>query len=167
MQVTSLGFQTDLALRALEGAEVTDRGDCMVVRSPDNPTFWWGNFLLLAGWPEPGTGDGWLARFAAEFPRAEHLALGVDAGAEPAEVPPEFVAAGLTYERATVLTCTAVHPPPRENTEAEIRRLESDADWEQSRDLGIRCYGYGGPLPGPPGPGERAAAPPAAAGGGC
>jgi hypothetical protein len=145
MQVTSLGFRTDLALRVLEGAEVTDRGDCMVVRSPDNPTFWWGNFLLLAGWPEPGTGDGWLARFAAEFPQAEHVALGVDAGDEPAEVPPEFLAAGLAFERATVLTCPAVQPPPHENTEAEVRRLESDADWEQSRDLGIRCYGYGGP----------------------
>src|SRR5438094_1013214 len=145
MQVTSLGFQTDLALRALEGAEITDRGDFMVVRSPDNPTFWWGNFLLLAGWPEPGTGDGWLARFAAEFPQAEHLARGVDTGAEPAEVPPEFLAAGLAFERATVLTCTMVQPPPQENTEAEIRRLESDDDWEQSRDLGIRCFGYGGP----------------------
>src|SRR6266566_3072958 len=112
MRVTSLGFQTDLALRVLEGAEITDRGDFMVVRSPDNPTFWWGNFLLLAGWPEPGTGDGWLARFAAEFPQAEHLALGVDTGAEPAEVPPEFLAAGLAFERATVLTCTVVQPPP-------------------------------------------------------
>ena len=44
-----------------------------------------------------------------------------------------------------MLSCAAVQPPPRQNTEAEIRRLESDADWEQSRDLGIRCYGYGGP----------------------
>jgi len=144
MQVTSLGFQTDLALRALEGAEVTDRGDYTVVRSPDNPTFWWGNFLLLAGWPAPGTGDGWLARFAAEFPQAGHLALGVDAGHEPAQVPAEFLAAGLEFERATVLSCAAVQPPPRRNTDAEIRRLESDDDWEQSRDLGIRCYGYQG-----------------------
>jgi hypothetical protein len=144
MQVTSLGFQTDLALRALEGAEVTDRGDYTVVRSPDNPAFWWGNFLLLAGWPEPGTGDAWLARFAAEFPQAGHLALGVDAGREPAQVPAEFLAAGLEFERATVLSCAAVQPPPRLNTEAEFRRLESD-DWEQSRDLGIRCYGDGGP----------------------
>src|SRR5438067_1437440 len=95
--------------------------------------------------PEPGTGDGWLARFAAEFPQAEHLALGVDAGREPAEVPPEFLAAGLEFERAVVLSCAAVQPPPRQNTEAEIRRLESDDDWEQSRDLGIRCYGDGGP----------------------
>jgi GNAT superfamily N-acetyltransferase len=145
MRVTSLGFQTDLALRVLEGAEITDRGDYLVVRIPDNPTFYWGNFLLLAGWPEPGTGNSWLARFAAEFPHAGHIALGVDAGAEPAEVPPEFLAAGLKFERATVLSCAEVQSPPHQNTEAEIRPLESDDDWEQSRDLGIRCYGYGGP----------------------
>ena len=144
MQVTSLGFRTDLALRVLEGAEITDRGDYLVVRTPDNPTFYWGNFLLLAGWPEPGTGDAWLARFAAEFPQAEHVALGVDATREPAQVPPEFLAAGLEFERATVLSCAAVQPPPRQNTEAEVRRLESDDDWEQSRDLGIRCFGYDG-----------------------
>lgn len=144
MQVTSLGFQTDLALRVLEGADVTDRGDYQVVRSPDNPTFYWGNFLLLAGWPEPGAGDGWLARFAAEFPQAEHVALGVDAVREPAEISPEFLAAGLEFERATVLSCAGVQPPPHQNTDAEIRRLESDDDWEQSRDLGLRCHGYQG-----------------------
>ena len=147
MRVTSLGFQTDLALRVLEGAEITDRGDYLVVRTPDNPTFYWGNFLLLAGWPGPGTGNSWLARFAAEFPHAAHIALGVDAGvdgAEPAEVPPEFLAAGLKFERATVLSCAGVQAPPHQNTEAEIRPLASDDDWEQSRDLGIRCFGYDG-----------------------
>ena len=145
MRVTSLGFQTDLALRVLEGAKITDRGDYLVVRIPDNPTFYWGNFLLLAAWPEPGTGNSWLARFAAEFPHAGHIALGVDAGAEPAEVPPEFPAAGLKFECATVLSCAEVQSPPHQNTDAEIRPLESDDDWEQSRDLGIRCFGYDGP----------------------
>jgi len=61
--VTSLGFRTDLALRVLEGAEVADRGDYLVVRSRDNPDYWWGNFLLLRD--APGTGGPWLARFAA------------------------------------------------------------------------------------------------------
>src|SRR6266702_4795612 len=78
MRVTSLGFRTDLALRVLEGAEVTDRGDYRVIRTADNPGFHWGNFLLLAAWPAPGTGDAWLARFAAEFPAAGHVALGMD-----------------------------------------------------------------------------------------
>jgi len=144
MRVTSLGFRTDVALRELEGAVTTDRGDYLVVRTPDNPDFHWGNFLLLGAWPGPGTGDGWLARFAAEFPQARHVALGVDAADGPAAAPPEFLAAGLEPERAAVLTCAGVQPPPNRNTEAEIRPLVSDDDWRQSFELGVRCYGEGG-----------------------
>ena len=116
MRVTSLGFRTDVALRAREGAEVADRGDCLVVRSPNNPDYWWGNFLLLAAWPVPGTGDRWLARFAAEFPLAHHITLGVDSDPsfpddeDDRPVPAEFLAAGLKPERDTVLTCAAVRP---------------------------------------------------------
>ena len=176
--ITSLGFRTDVALRVLEGAEVTDRGDYLVVRSPDNPDFWWGNFLLLAGWPAPGTADSWLARFAAEFPLARHVTLGVDSAGEDGAgedgagedgagedgagedgagedsagmdsvhdsgvIPADFLAAGLEPQRDTVLTCAAVGPPPHPSAEAEIRRLESDADWQQSVDLTVRCFGPG------------------------
>ena len=145
MRVTSLGLATDVALRVLEGAEVSDRGGYLVVRSPDNPEFWWGNFLILPGRPEPGSAVAWLARFAAEFPRARHVALGVDAADEQAEMPAEFLAARLEPERATVLTCADVQPPPNRNSEAEIRALASDDDWRQSLELGVRCYGEGGP----------------------
>ena len=149
-RITSLGFRTDVALRVLEGAEVIDRGDYLVVRSPGQPDFWWGNFLLLAGWPGPGTGDRWLARFAAEFPLARHVALGVDhAGEDSAGVngatPAEFLAAGLEPQRDTVLTCAAVGPPPHPSAAAEIRRLESDADWQQSVDLALRCFDHSEP----------------------
>jgi len=145
MRVTSLGFRTDVALRVLEGAETSDRGNYLVVRTADNPGFYWGNFLLLGGWPGPGTGDGWLARFTAEFPRARHVAIGVDAADEQPGVSAEFLAAGLAPERATVLTCACVQPPPNQNTEAEIRPLASDDDWRQSFRLGLRCYGDDGP----------------------
>ena len=140
MRVTSLGFRTDLTLRVLEGAEVADRGDYLVVRSPGNPDYWWGNFILLAEVPEPGTGEAWLGRFAAEFPAARHIALGVDTASDEAVIPYEFLAAGLELEWATVLTATEVHPPPHPNSDAEIRPLSSDDDWRQSVDLGIRCF---------------------------
>jgi len=140
VRVTSLGFGTDLTLRVLEGAEVTDRGDYLVIRSPGNPNFWWGNFLLLAEVPEPGTGEAWLDRFAAEFPAARHVAFGVDATGDGAVIPAEFLAAGLEVDRSTVLTATEVRPPPHPNSEAEIRPLTSDDDWRQSVDLGVRCF---------------------------
>jgi ribosomal protein S18 acetylase RimI-like enzyme len=144
VRITSLGFRTDVALRVLEGAEVTDRGDCQVIRTPHNPDFWWGNFLLLAGVPGPGQGRHWLARFAAEFPAARHVALGVDT-TDDAETPEDFAAAGLQADRATVLTAAQLRPPARPNTDAEIRPLDSDADWRQSVDLAVRCFDGGEP----------------------
>ncbi len=140
MRVTSLGYLTDVALRVLEGAEVTDRGDYLVVRTPVNPDFWWGNFLLLAAWPAPGSGNSWLARFGAEFPLARHVAIGVDRADEDDAVPPEFVEQRLEPRRDTVLTCATVQPPPHPNAEVKIRWLTSDADWRQSADLGVRCF---------------------------
>ncbi len=141
MQVTSLGFRTDVALRVAEGAEVTDRGDYLVIRSPGNPAFWWGNFLLLAAWPKPG--DSWLDRFAAEFPQAGHVAIGVDAAEAGGEVPAEF--ATLEPERSTVLTCAGIQIPRHLNTTAEIRTLRSDRDWQQSAELNTRAYGEAEP----------------------
>ena len=151
MRVTSLGFRTDLALRTGEGAEVTDRGDYLAVRSPGNPDYWWGNFLLLAAWPGPGTGQLWLERFAAEFPLAQHIALGVDTDPNSPDdeddrpVPAEFLAAELEPRHDTVLTCTAIGLPPHPNAAAEIRRLTSDADWRQSVELSMRCFDHGEP----------------------
>jgi GNAT superfamily N-acetyltransferase len=137
MELRSLGFRTDVALRIAEGAEVADRGDCLVIRTPGNPAFWWGNFLLLAAWP--GEGDGWLARFAAEFPQAKHAAIGVDVTGPAGRAPAEF--ATLEPEYSTVLTCADIHAPRHVSTGARIRTLESDQDWRQSVELNQRCYG--------------------------
>lgn len=142
MEVRSLGYRTDLAILELEGSQVTDRGDHLVIRTPGNPDYWWGNFLLLRDL-KPGSGGGWMARFAAEFPDAHHMALGLDetdAGtADPAEL------AGMTMQRNSVLTAASVHAPPHPNTEAVFRPLEGDADWRQSLELTAAVY------PGEPG----------------
>ena len=132
MEVRSLGYRTDLAILELEGSQVTDRGDHLVIRTPGNPDYWWGNFLLLRDLKH-GSGSGWMARFAAEFPDAPHIALGLDKadadGLDPAEL------AGMTMERNAVMTATSVHAPPHPNTEAVFRSLEGDADWQQSFEL--------------------------------
>src|SRR5271154_5512996 len=122
VRITSLGFRTDVALRVLEGAEVTDRGDHLVVRTPGNPEYWWGNFLLLAQVPRPGEAGAWLARFASEFPAARHIALGVDT-AEDGPIPEDLAPAGLAVEPLAVLTAAQPNPPPPPSTDAENRLL--------------------------------------------
>ena len=127
-------------IRALEGSEVTDRGGYLVIRTPANPAFWWGNFLLLPAPPELGEPDGWLATFAAEFPGAAHLTLGVDT-ADAASVDADaFAAVGLEAELSSVLTATAPHAPPHPNSGATCRPLETDDDWRQAESLGIVMY---------------------------
>ena len=60
-----LGFRTDLALLRLAGSSIEDRGDHLVVRTSANPTFWWGNFLLLEGTPRADEVAGWVQRSTA------------------------------------------------------------------------------------------------------
>ena len=75
----SLGFRTDLALLERAGSTIEDCGDHLVVRSPSNPTFYWGNFLLLDHVPAADRVDGWLDRFDAALPGARHRSFGFDA----------------------------------------------------------------------------------------
>jgi predicted GNAT family acetyltransferase len=137
VEVRSLGYRTDLAILALEGSHVTDRGDHLVIRTPGNPDYWWGNFLLLQDL-KPGSGGDWMARFAAEFPGAQHLALGLDESdvraVDSGELP------GMTMEQNAVMTATSVQAPPHPNREAVFRTLEGDADWRQSLELTAAVY---------------------------
>jgi ribosomal protein S18 acetylase RimI-like enzyme len=139
VDLSSLGYRTDLALLQLGDTEVADRGDHLVVRSPHNPTFWWGNFLLLAQVPAVEDTDKWLDRFAAEFPDARHLALGFDGIDGRVGDLAAFTDRGLRCEASTVMTATAVHLPPRPNAAATYRPLTSDDDWAQSVELRVAC----------------------------
>jgi ribosomal protein S18 acetylase RimI-like enzyme len=141
VDIQSLGYRTDIMLRLLEGGERSDRGDHIVVRSPANQSYWWGNFLLLAAPPAPGDVSRWLASFAAEFPAAGHVALGIDVTDRSAVDPAEFEAAGLKFRHEAVLTAAEAGQPPRPNRAAEFRPLTGSADWEQALDLRIACIG--------------------------
>ncbi len=139
VELTSLGYRTDLALLRLGRTQVEDRGDYLVVRSLRNPTHWWGNFLLLAQVPTAETSEPWLGRFAAAFPGAEHIALGFDGKDGSVADLGWFSGHGFNAEAQTVMTATEVHEPARLNTEAVYRGLYSDEDWAQSIELRMRC----------------------------
>ena len=51
MEIRSLGLRTEVALRKLSGSTVQDRRDHLVIRTPDNPSFWWGNFVVAPAPP--------------------------------------------------------------------------------------------------------------------
>ena len=131
----SLGYRTDLMIRSLEGSQVDDRGDYLVIRTPGNPSYWWGNFLLLESPPRPGETGSWLETFSAEFPQARHVAMGMDVTGTSDVSTTEMLSYGMHLEQTAVLTAVEVHEPPHLNRTAEIRALAGDSDWRQAAEL--------------------------------
>ena len=135
MDIPSLAFRTDLALARLAGSEVDDRGDHVVVRTPDNPDYYWGNYLLLPRPPTAAELPGWEATFARTFPRCRHRAYGVATADGSRADLAAFAGAGMEVDASSVMTATAVHEPPRPNHDATYRPLAGDDDWQQQVEL--------------------------------
>ncbi|MBT0773588.1 GNAT family N-acetyltransferase [Kineosporia sp. J2-2] len=143
MEVTSLGYRTDLMMRRLGGSQVSDRGSHLVVRTPANPHYWWGNYLLLRERPQVGEWPGWVAEFAREFPQAAHVALGLDNVDGEIEDGAGLAALGFEILVDTVMTATALVPPAGPADHAEIRALRGDDDWAQLVRLRLALHGAG------------------------
>jgi GNAT superfamily N-acetyltransferase len=141
--VRSLGYLTDLYVLVAQGSGISVGDGYLAVRTPDNPRFHWGNFLLLGEPPRPGSVPGWIDRFNTEFPGAGHIALGVDGITGAAGSLTELAAAGLTVNRDSVLTASAVTAPENRHRDAVVRPLSSDQDWLAGRNLRVAAGGQG------------------------
>lgn len=154
--VRSLGYRTDLMLLSLQGSTIEDVGDAWVIRSPHNPAFHWGNFLLVkqgefagvssgdrirrVGGPDGARHgvEGWLRRFELAFPDATHRCLGVDEpdGVLTPAVVSSLGAAGLEAERSTVMVGRAGDVAGGLGPDGvECRPLSTDTEWEASVEL--------------------------------
>jgi GNAT superfamily N-acetyltransferase len=134
VEVRSLGFQTDLMVRRLSGSTVLDRVDHLVVRTPLNPYFYWGNFLLI---PPPGRTEleRWIGVFEADFPEAGHIALGIDGVDGRLGDVALSPTPGLEADIAQVMTADRISSSGSAPPAAILRELCSDDDWAQVLEL--------------------------------
>lgn len=105
MVVRSLALTTELALAALRG-RVTDRGDYLVVETPDNPGYYDGNVLVLPAPPQVGEVGYWTRRFADELgknPAIKHVTLWWDGTTGDEGAAAELHAAGFTLQTNQVM----------------------------------------------------------------
>ena len=122
--VRSLAYRTDLALLTLGGSTIEHRDDHLVVRTPDNPLHWWGNFLLLPA-ARPRRDRALARRFAARSPTPPTWPSGWTA---PRQGRPRWRRSsppGPSAESATVMTATACTPRRGRTPSADCRPLAS------------------------------------------
>lgn len=128
----SLVWATDVDTLPLD--RVVERRDgYLLIRSPSNPTFYWGNLLLFDEPPRPGDGPTWEKLFEHEFadePRARHRTFAWDqAHGEAGAAREEFVERGYDLDESVGLIADAaqVQPHARENREVVVQALDPAA----------------------------------------
>lgn len=141
MEILSRAWQTDLALLESSGSLIEQHGTYLVVRTPGNPGYHWGNFVLLRRTPMRRDLPAWEQVFAAALPDATHFAFGVDDPEGDLRSLRPFADAGYRLEVSAVMTAGVVTPPRHVSTQAEIRQLKTGADWEQRVTLSIEADG--------------------------
>lgn len=129
------GWRTDFILHCFD-AEVAEQDDCLVVRTPSNPTYCWGNCLHLPRLPGDDQLEHWLARFHEEItarqPASRHVAIG-SAAAYAGERRPRWEAAGfeLVVQQMLSVDAVALRPPARApRGAARLRALDLAAESE-------------------------------------
>lgn len=128
-EINSLVWATDIDVLGLDHTLARYNG-YWVVQSPDNPTFWWGNFLLFD--KPPGKGDGalWEALFEAENrhrPEVTHRAFAWDCtDGVIGDAEWELLTRGYELQRTAGLTSTPdrIHRHVRANRDIEVRPLD-------------------------------------------
>ncbi|MFL6107128.1 MAG: GNAT family N-acetyltransferase [Marmoricola sp.] len=134
MEAIGLGWRTDLAVLAYGGSEIHEHPDHLVVRTPVNPTYHWGNFVLVTDPAASDDADLWRARFAEEFPEARHLAIGLASEPDPAAW------SGAEIEASDVLVATGPVATRELAPGYTVRQIETDADWAASTALNDEHY---------------------------
>lgn len=121
-----LGWATDLAILELTGSTVDDRGDHLVVRTPSNPDYHWGNCLLVTDAAVVDDADRWVECFALEFPHSTWFSAGL--AAMPSR-PDAWTRHGIELEQLDVLSTTTM-PRAVPLVDGYFVRQLSHADWE-------------------------------------
>lgn len=120
------GWATDVAILELTGSEVTDRGDHLVIRTPDNPDYHWGNCILVTDPAAVDDADRWTTLFAAEFPEATWFAAGLPVMPRDTRA---WAARDVELEQLDVLTATTQPSPAPLADGYTVRELAGD-DWD-------------------------------------
>lgn len=121
---------TALAIHRMRAATLTTYDDYIVVASPLNPHFYWGNYIeVTAG--NVNDAHRWVTVFRHHFPNTPWVAINLP------DVPTtdSYTAAGLTVEHTQCLVNPGLPYYRAAPATYTIRPFNSGSDWQQSHAL--------------------------------
>ncbi|SDE70086.1 GNAT family N-acetyltransferase [Limimaricola pyoseonensis] len=129
---STLGFASD-ALVLSGAARIEPHDDRLVIRTPAEPDFWFGNMVVFRDPPDP---EAQIARYHADFPEAKHVTLGWDRpDLERGAALDALAAQGFEIGETDVLALRGELQRLEAPEGIAIRAVEGEADWAQLFDL--------------------------------
>lgn len=129
--LASLGYRTDVALTKRDGV-VEDRERYLLVKTPENPEFIWGNYLVYPEPPTAADADAWIDDVEREFPGQRTHLVGWDSpDGRTGETAP-FEADGFALDESVVLTTSIVAKSRRWTPEVTVDAIDFDRDLEDA-----------------------------------
>jgi GNAT superfamily N-acetyltransferase len=126
----------------MSGSKITDFGDHLVVKTPHNPNYHWGNCILVNDPWSAADADKWIQRYSEVFPDHQWLAVGLPQMPANNEA---WIRHGVTLEQLDVLS-TQTLPKQKPLADGYAARIFREHDWETltKRELaeGLREGGY-------------------------
>jgi ribosomal protein S18 acetylase RimI-like enzyme len=140
MQINSLGTLTNLFFARWNGMVLT-REHHWVVKTPSNPGFHWGNYLLFDRAPEAQDVTRWVELFDQEMDYGaapHHYAFAWEGSHGSGELS-DFIAQGFQHETSVVLLAKSLVKPRPVQLPFEVRALVTDEEWESATEVQIAC----------------------------
>lgn len=133
MPLRSIGLASDVLVMR-DQSVLEEHPDRFVLRSPDEPTFWFGNMVIFR--EDAVDPDAQIAQFKKDFPDAQHVTLAWDVpDIDQGDRFAAFKQMGMKLEETDVLafsgTLHRTDPPEG----IVVRPLVSDDDWQKATDL--------------------------------
>ncbi|TCS38736.1 GNAT family N-acetyltransferase [Reinekea marinisedimentorum] len=140
---TGLGFQSEYVINHLS-CEVIEHDEFTVLRTPDNPNYYFGNMLALKVPLHSKSRSEWQQAFQqafADMPKVKHETYSWPRCEQfNANSLEDFAKDHFAYEEDHILTQprSTFTKPLTLNTEVSLRPLTSDTDWQQWMQLSIQ-----------------------------
>ncbi|MBS1984201.1 MAG: GNAT family N-acetyltransferase [Bdellovibrionales bacterium] len=134
----SLGWQSEIMLLQ-PSSSVEERVDHLVVRTPAQPDYMWGNFLFFDREPGPGDYETWTALYRRYFgANTWFITLAWPSTNSPGTERQTFLRNGFQAEGCTVLINRNLRRPERFESHLEVRPLLTAAEWTAAAQAHIR-----------------------------
>lgn len=146
MTLTSPGLRTELFFGQFSGM-VTALEDVVLIETPSNPDYFWGNYVIFDRAPAVSDAQLWTDRFDELFKNAggiKHRSITWDVKGMPSPLPEDVVQAfrkiGYNYESRIYHRTDTLIAPVRLNEKITIRPVSTKEEWLDVLEMQILCW---------------------------